>query len=501
MLASLSLLGLSLVAAQQAGAEAAPAAKVMTQVEKAKAQTESAVLEAADSKMAGRDGKTKRSGRPLVLKTQRAGRPAVLERSKDLSKLRLPGRSAPAPAVASVAQAPAAGPVAPGAGHPVTPPAATAPTGPIGELVIPAEQASQDFGVLREGSIARTEISLMNTGEGDLVISAARATCGCTQSEIFLVGEGGELEPYVMDTPIPPGAAFQVNVGVDSTRKKGPWTGSVSLFSNDPVQPDVISLKAQVQQMFEISPTAFMNFESVRVGTEKESQLTVSSPILDAFSLRVDEQVFTHTPWLEVDLTPIEPDADGRAKTWTITGRLTSDAPEQQRWNGPINLITDVPLAGDQLDEAGQPKMHEVTMTAMAQIQGLVTANPFYLSMGIVPPGQRVERSFTLEIHDPEFRPGTVPVTVEGRVEKEVELWKEHASATATVLEDGNFQVTLVIENLPDTMAGPFGGTVQVAVGHPTKDVVSVPFSGVCRNSISAPQTRPAVAPPVKQGE
>ena len=477
MLAPLTLLGLTLVTAQGATPEAPAVRTETTATEAPQAGTPKAEMAGAQSKM-----------------DSRRGRPKILGKSNKLSKIRLPVRRTAAPA----SQPPV--PLVPTTGALPQPsansaPVVAAPAGPVGELVIPAEQASHAFGDLREGTIARTTVRLENTGEGDLVLAALRATCGCTKAEVFLFGENGELVPYEMNTPIAPGTPFQVNVGVDSTRKRGNWTGSVSIFSNDTTQPDVIKLQANVQQMFETSPAAYMQFGEVRVGTEKEVELVVSSSLVDAFGLRVDEKVFEHTPWLEVDLTPINPDASGRANMWTVTGRLTSATPEQQRWNGPINLITDVPL-GEQLDAEGQPMMHEVLVTAVAQIQGLVTANPFYISMGIVPPGERREKSFTLEIHDPEFQPEALEVVVEGRTANEVELWKEHTSATAERLPDGNFLVKMVMEGLPDSMSGPFGGTVKVKVGHPTKEFVTVPFSGVCRNSVTAPQARPPVPPP-----
>ena len=421
----------------------------------------------------------------------RTGRPPVLETGRDLSKIKLPTK-APAPVTRTTPTpgqpaVPSVGPPAPGSA------AAAVPTGPVGELVIPAELALHDFGDLREGEIATFELELANSGEGDLRITTTRATCGCTKTELFTLAEDGTRTPYAFEQPIAPGQKLVAKVGVNTTRKKGNWSGSVSFFSNDVTQPDVIQLKANIQAMFEVKPMAYLNFEQVRVGNAKSAEVTVTSQLLDAFALTVDESVLPE--FLRVEVQPLEPDAEGRAKTWTVVGHLLETAPELPRWNGPIALKTDVPLPNAQVDADGNPQHHEVTLTAMAQVLGLVTANPFYLSMGIVPPGQTVERSFTIEVHDETFQPVEMPVTITGRTPEENELWAEHATARVERLEDGNFSVTLAIANLPETKAGPFGGNIDVAVGHPTKESLRVPFSGVCRNTVTQPAARPQSVP------
>lgn len=77
-------------------------------------------------------------------------------------------------------------------------PAAVAekPDGPI--PTIQFEQELHDFGTIKDGDVVEHIFTFTNTGEAPLIISDAKATCGCTVPEWpkqpIAVGESGEMK-------------------------------------------------------------------------------------------------------------------------------------------------------------------------------------------------------------------------------------------------------------------------------------------------------------------
>ncbi|MDO9261914.1 MAG: DUF1573 domain-containing protein, partial [Flavobacteriaceae bacterium] len=49
-----------------------------------------------------------------------------------------------------------------------------------GVAMIKFNKTEHDFGVIKEGEVVETSFEIENIGTGDLVISDAFATCGCT---------------------------------------------------------------------------------------------------------------------------------------------------------------------------------------------------------------------------------------------------------------------------------------------------------------------------------
>ncbi|MEO9477815.1 MAG: DUF1573 domain-containing protein [Cyclobacteriaceae bacterium] len=70
------------------------------------------------------------------------------------------------------------------------------PEGPVPAFEFPEE--NHDFGTITEGDIAEHIFSFTNTGEAPLIISSAKASCGCTvpewPKEPIGIGETGEIK-------------------------------------------------------------------------------------------------------------------------------------------------------------------------------------------------------------------------------------------------------------------------------------------------------------------
>jgi len=103
-------------------------------------------------------------------------------------------------------------------------------------LVLPKlslDKKEHDFGTIQEGTVATTEFIITNTGESDLVIANATATCGCTV-------------PEWPKQPIAPGSSAPIKVSFDSNGKPGQQSKMVTLITNTETGTETFSIKANV---------------------------------------------------------------------------------------------------------------------------------------------------------------------------------------------------------------------------------------------------------------
>ena len=75
------------------------------------------------------------------------------------------------------------------------------------------------FGTIKPGEVIEHKFEFTNTGSSDLVITDAKATCGCTQPSF----------PFI---PIPPGEKGFIGVKYDSTGKLGTQKPTVTITTN-----------------------------------------------------------------------------------------------------------------------------------------------------------------------------------------------------------------------------------------------------------------------------
>lgn len=95
------------------------------------------------------------------------------------------------------------------------------------------DKTEHDFGILDNGEKVETVFTLTNTGEGDLVITGARGSCGCTV-------------PDWPKTPVKPGNTAKIKVAFNSTNKKNKTTNTVTLTTNTEKGNEVVRIKAFV---------------------------------------------------------------------------------------------------------------------------------------------------------------------------------------------------------------------------------------------------------------
>lgn len=91
-----------------------------------------------------------------------------------------------------------------------------------------------DLGTLTQGELIEYDLEIKNTGEGQLILTDVRASCGCTVSK---------------DWPreaIPPGEKGIIKVSFNSEGKSGHSESTISIVANTRPASTAILLKADV---------------------------------------------------------------------------------------------------------------------------------------------------------------------------------------------------------------------------------------------------------------
>ncbi len=96
------------------------------------------------------------------------------------------------------------------------------------------EVKEYDFGEIMQGDKVEYVFKFTNTGNAPLIISNARASCGCTV-------------PEWPKEPIPAGDTGEIDVVFNSAGKSGRQTKSIRISTNIGDQPEVVYLKGNVK--------------------------------------------------------------------------------------------------------------------------------------------------------------------------------------------------------------------------------------------------------------
>lgn len=105
------------------------------------------------------------------------------------------------------------------------------PEGPLPSFQFEKEQ--HDFGTIKDGDVVEHVFTFVNTGEAPLIITDAKATCGCTV-------------PEKPTAPIPVGGTGEIKVRFNSKNKPGIQNKTVTLTANTWPTTKRLSIKANV---------------------------------------------------------------------------------------------------------------------------------------------------------------------------------------------------------------------------------------------------------------
>jgi hypothetical protein len=119
-------------------------------------------------------------------------------------------------------------------------------------------QRVMDLGKVREGTVTTATFVLENHGNQDLIIDNVHADCGCTT--VALTDEEKIIKPE---------GKQDLLVQYDSTKRLGQERKTVTITSNDAVEPLAnLILKVDVVTIFAIRPNALVHLRSERRGNE-----------------------------------------------------------------------------------------------------------------------------------------------------------------------------------------------------------------------------------------
>ena len=102
-----------------------------------------------------------------------------------------------------------------------------------GTASITLDKTVYDFGTVNEGDIVKTSFMVTNSGKTDLVITNAKATCGCTI-------------PVWPKAPIKPGESGEVKVKFNTNGKPNRQQKSVTLTTNTESGREILTIKGSV---------------------------------------------------------------------------------------------------------------------------------------------------------------------------------------------------------------------------------------------------------------
>lgn len=103
----------------------------------------------------------------------------------------------------------------------------------LGAAIVEFDKTEYDFGELVEGEIAEGVFKITNKGKADLIITSAKATCGCTV-------------PEWPKEPIAPGDSADLKFTFNSRGRQGKQSKSITLQTNSENLTETIRIKGTV---------------------------------------------------------------------------------------------------------------------------------------------------------------------------------------------------------------------------------------------------------------
>ena len=98
------------------------------------------------------------------------------------------------------------------------------------------EKNQHNFGTVKEGSVLSLNLSFKSVGDATLIINDVQTSCGCTAA-------------LLSNDKLKPGESGDVRIELDTKGMKGKKSRTISLTSNDPLNPRmIITLFVDVQK-------------------------------------------------------------------------------------------------------------------------------------------------------------------------------------------------------------------------------------------------------------
>ena len=361
---------------------------------------------------------------------------------------------------------------------------------PDAMLSVEAGAAAHDFGTVRQGTNIEHTFLLTSSGTKPVEIVRATTTCGCTVTEVEVEGEDGTFGPYTWGSPIVPGRHVQLTARIATTRKVDKVHVRIDVAHNGRLGTLQLDLDANIEPLFVTTP-GFLNLGDLREREPREGTLDVEVRSGDRVRFTIlPETLEILPPGVTLDLSAVEPDADGRSSRWRTNVHVGPDT-EIGSLTFTLCLLSDVLVPDPGQDVRFNPpaapgahptRYYQVRTTVAGRVLAPLTLSAPFLLFGVIQPGQAASRSVQLVSNEPDFDLSRVEVGLRGEGGAELP-WKDYLTATVRPVEGSAaaLEIQLDLAALPAGTQGTVRGELWIRTGHPRCPELSARFSGVCR--------------------
>jgi hypothetical protein len=320
-----------------------------------------------------------------------------------------------------------------------TAPAAEATTQPAAPLSGPPrvafKEAVFDFGKVEQGALVNHLFRFTNQGGQDLRIESVKTSCGCTAA-------------VISSEVIAPGQEGTISATFDTTRFSGEKAKTVSVYSNDPLQPmATLTLQGEITVEVEVDPPQ-LYLGRVRRGEETVRSIDIlyaaDKPIMIS-------KVENSSALLTVRAQDLQKDGKKGQK---LIVTLKKEAP-LGRLNDEIKVTTT------------SEKRPFIEIPVFGSIEGDLVVAPPQVSFGVVRRG--VGKSQDVSIKSRASKPIHI-----------VNVQSSNADVTSelvTVKDGEEYKLTLSAKS--ESKAGRIQGDVQIFTDHPEEKVLTIPLYGM----------------------
>ncbi len=308
---------------------------------------------------------------------------------------------------------------------------------------------THDFGAIWDVATLPCNFSFTNTGDEPLIIEKVAPSCGCTTTTLdtttYAPGASGTIE-----------AAFKPNA-------TGALKKSVTVLSNDPVNPTTkLTLTADVTA-FVVPSQRFVRLSNVRQGVGGEAVVRFT-PARPGFVF--DPNVRIHGSSARHVSATIIPPAEGdtsEARSFKIA--LAPDTP----WGDVQAFVT---VRGQGATDMSLPQRpHEIKVPVLGSVHGRLRADSTFFSLGGIEPGGSFEKRIRLKHTE------GAPFNI---LDTQVSMRLKDVSVMLVPLEDGGYE--LVLSGSSGDYLGSLAGTLLVRTDVPGEETLRFRIAGAVRH-------------------
>jgi Protein of unknown function (DUF1573) len=320
-----------------------------------------------------------------------------------------------------------------------TPPSAQSPAAPAATATpaprIVFQELLYDFGTVEQGDQVNRLFKFTNQGTRDLRIESVKTACGCTAAVI-----SAEV--------IAPGQEGTISATFDTSKFFGERVKTVSVHSNDPLQPvTTLTLQGVIAVEVAIEP-AQLYLGRVRRGAETTHTIELLHD--------------TNKPIAITDATVTSPFVSLRSEDLEKNGKKGKKLFVTLRKDAPFGRVsTDITVT------TTSQKHPTLTIPVFGHIEGDLLVQPPQVSFGSVRKGDTKQQD----------------IRIKSRATKPVHIVRTSSSTPLVIAEvatvkDGE-EYTVALKVNPEGTPGQIRGEVQVFTDHPAEKMLSIPVYGM----------------------